>query len=352
MVSKEVADEIKRIVEGIQDDPENFKRLLEIGKAGPELHLLVAKSAIHFSNLGDERKQKKLKNLILKLYQQELEQPDLVKFGSVLGTMVMCLHSYEERAGLTERKIELYENRQKIVEEIFWEMTEKADIGMLRVSLAVMQDEGVRKRENAAFYFEMLIERGIESCSEGLIGFVGPLLASTGSMNPEFIKTAERFLEILCEKNLGKGSPETMKEFGSIMSRVMCDPSRRIFVRRVVDKIISENKNELIYLVGPLVAALKDDCPRVRKTAREILEKIERKKLGRGDEETVANTGRIFGAAVRNPASTEIVLRLIEKLEREECIRIGVNRNYEMPKWKRRISRRSRRNRFKAMRTS
>ena len=101
---------------------------------------------------------------------------------------------------------------------------------------------------------------------------------------------------------------------------------------KIARKIIEEGENDLIYFLGPLIYGMQDRT--IMRPCIELLNCMKDKKLGKGDEETAGRIERLFRKAVHNPRQGRYVGFFMDKLEREEGIRLSINgARYESPSW-------------------
>jgi len=199
---------------------------------------------------------------------------------------------------------------------------------LISIGTAAMRDE------NRKEYVRTFLEKVIDEGENELIYFVGPLIAVL--QDPACEDVAKKLLNKMENKKLGKGDSETLKGLISVGTATMKNENRKEYVRTFLEKIIDEGENELIYFVGPLIAALKD--PACGEITKKLLNKMENKKLGKGDSETIKKIERIFRGAIHNPKQRFYVETFMDKLK-EEGNKININGNrYEGPTWNRRLT--------------
>jgi len=185
-------------------------------------------------------------------------------------------------------------------------------------------------RDKQKDYAKRVLGRIIDEAPCNLIYLAGPLLAAT--RNPEQGQIAMELLDAMDGKRLGSADAETMKKIASIGSAAMADSRNREYAGKLLWKIICEGKCDLIYFVGPLVAATQD--PEQSQIARGLLDAMTGKKLGKGDESTIECITRVFRAARYSIIQSQYVEEFTAKLKKEEGISLKLNTAYQAPQWR------------------
>ena len=346
-----VFDRARILLENISEHPENVEKLVELASQSQENNETIVKCAIHFEHMGDPEKYESTKKLILKLEELEYSNPELRWDQSIANTLTGPL-SGNYVARNNENHDEMHEWRALVTEEILEELAEKRGvINIIHPLLAALNDPEKRdvidvfldkikdkrmgkagpqtmkklsllwtaliSNKNDHRYAHEFFAKIIEENQNDLIYFVGPLIAATQTDYQR--KSAEYLLNSIKGKNLGKADSETLKELVAICSAVLSVSERKVYPIIVLKKIIEENQNDLIYLAGPLIGALKNQYD----DSAPLLDIIKDKKLGNADPETLKKTVKICTAAFKIDSHrhyAEIVLGKIIEENRNDLI--------------------------------
>jgi len=167
-----------------------------------------------------------------------------------------------------------------------------------------------------------LVKKMIEH--ENGIMVVGPLIAACEDPTNEIL--ANELLEMASNQELGRGNSKALKQLIRIGTATIA--SDRSHIKNttigILEQIIEEDDNDLIYFVGPLVAASRN--PYHGNIARDLLEMILDKKLGKPDKETADQIGDIFRRESPCQKHTELVGGFLRKLRMETGTEIDMRK--------------------------
>ena len=342
------------------DAKESKEALLSIAGRNAKSMKIVTKAAIHYEYLGDNRKFDALKELILGLEEMERSNPSLCWEQNVASTLVMTLSGAFGKGTLTQQEIGMHEWRAHATIKILEEMIDKNAISVAGPLLAAVQDLSQRevalalldKMEGKSFgkgnaeclrglasictpalrnpherkYAVSLLGQIIDQNQNDLIYLVGPLLAA--AQDPLRHGAVITLLDKMEGKTLGKGDAECLRRLASVSTAALTDTGRREHVVSLFGQIIDQNQNDLVYFVGPLLAATQN--PSQKRAAFSLLDKMEGKPLGKGDTEAIKKLSRILRAAITTPAQGGYAKSFAKQLA---CEGVDVNLGYESPRW-------------------
>jgi predicted nucleic acid-binding protein len=328
--------EVRRLRVNIQSQPENAGRLLELAAESSQGMQMVAKSVIHYECLGDRELYPVLKSLILRLEELEDSNAKLRWDQDVASTLTATLT--DRKGDLSARYVELHQWRTLAASEILEEIAKKRGAKVVAPLLASLQEpncseaargmlerlRGIDLGQGDPVYLRGLISVGtaalhnadhqehtnhflgkiIDERATGLIYFVAPLLAATNA--PATESTAKSLLERMRDKHLGQGDPRCLKELIRVGTAALRAADQQEYTIHFLGKVIDEGENNLIYLVGPLIAATKS---RTAEPAKALLEMMKGKHLGKGDAECMAKLIDVGVAALYS----------IDHQNRQEC---------------------------------
>ncbi len=247
------ASRIRRLIKNIENAPENAEPVLKMAGESAENNKIAVKSAIHYENLGDPGKCEILKKLILELERLEHENPSLRWKQNVPSTLTRCLASWhDKKKELTKEKKAMHDARAAAAKELLRMIAKARPLKVLCPLIASLQNEHAR----------------------------------------------ESAIKLMCKiygKKLGNAGHATMKKFSRVVTAAIKDENSRDYAVKLLEKVIRDGGNDLIYFVAPLISAMEN--PAFAATARELLDTMKGKRLGEADSETMRSfTGTVLRA--------------------------------------------------------
>jgi len=359
------------MVDTILASPEEHgvQKLLDIAGVSTSNYDLVVKAVIHYTYLGNPDNYETLSKLILDLEELEDRNPRLMANGSIVLRLVGPLAGSRGKeingTKLNRMQTDQHDLRALVVEELMLEIARKRSLKVVKSLLIAMDyperwnlanelletimgngrwkisynslEEFRRRIVPALVKWETreaavkVIEKVIDDNLIPLIHLADPLLTTAQDEDASCKEECKKLLDKLLQKKLGGSTPPTTKRLISVITAILDDPERGPYAQRVAEKMIDEGCVPLIYLAGPLLAAIQD--PLSRKLAMPLMNKIKKhlengRKLGDEGDEISIRTKRIVSPACRNPSQFCLAVFLMKQMKKE-----GLWNLYDGPTW-------------------
>jgi hypothetical protein len=269
MDSQDKTNEANCLLYGIlSDTAKKTELLLNMAREGPSGMETVVRAAMHVDILGDEAKTVPIRNLFLRLEELENEHPRLRDRRDIVNKLISVL-TLGEGHGLPQKRITMIEWRSHAASCIIFEIGEK---------------------------------RGVK--------VAGHLLFAI--KNPYYADIASQLLGNMEGKPLGKADAESMRIFIHAGIQRLHDPAEQRSARIFLKKLIEEGQNPLICLAAPLLTAMEDAC--CSDIARQLLDLMDEKKLGRGDNHCMNALATVAAEALSDPKRKDHAVGFIENV--------------------------------------
>ncbi|MBN2477693.1 hypothetical protein JXB01_00200 [Candidatus Micrarchaeota archaeon] len=166
--------------------------------------------------------------------------------------------------------------------------------------------------ERTGGYAEYFLEKIIKEEKIDLIFFVEPLFSY--SFNPKSRERAEKFLEMMKDKPLGKADDEELKKLSATFEKVTGIREREKSILFFLENL-SSGGNNMVYFVPFLLDALKSE--QVNRKAYKLLKKIVENLSVEPDKETKDKIKERLGWLVQNFDLKPAAEKIIKKFERK-----------------------------------